>query len=73
MAHETEGSDQTQDRRARVLIPRWVKVFALIAVALALLLLAHMLLGGGSHGPSLHGASLGGQIAAATADLGAAS
>ncbi|MDD7942682.1 hypothetical protein PHK61_30140 [Actinomycetospora lutea] len=39
-------------------IPRWVKVFALIALVIALALLAHMIIGGGSHGPALHGFSV---------------
>lgn len=69
MARGTEGPDQTQDRHARFLVPRWVKVFALVALALALLLLAHMLLGGGSHGPSLHDASAIAHLDAATAGL----
>jgi hypothetical protein len=34
--------------------PRWVKVSAIIAVALVLLLVVVMLVGGGSHGPDRH-------------------
>jgi hypothetical protein len=37
-------------------VPRWVKVCALVVLVVALLLLAHTLLGGVSHGPSLHSA-----------------
>ena len=49
-------------------VPRWVKVFALVVLAVVLLLLAHMLLGGVSHGPSLHGASVQSPIGAAMVD-----
>ena len=43
--------------RGRVVIPRWVTVFVLVALVIALALLAHMIVGGGSHGPALHGSS----------------
>lgn len=35
-------------------VPRWVKVFGLIALALVLLLVITQLLAGGKHGPSRH-------------------
>jgi hypothetical protein len=34
--------------------PRWVKIFALIAVTLVLLVLITMILVGGDHGPGRH-------------------
>ena len=43
--------------RGAVVIPRWVKVFVLVALVVALALLAHMIIGGGSHGPALHGSA----------------
>ncbi len=39
--------------------PRWVKVFAIVTVVLILLVLAVMLIGGGSHGPGRHVPSAG--------------
>ncbi len=35
-------------------IPRWVKVFGIIALTLVLLVVVMMLIGGGEHGPSRH-------------------
>ena len=58
MVDEKDGRppvEQGRVGRGRLEVPRWVKVFAAVALALALLLLAHMLIGGGAHGPSLHG------------------
>ena len=34
--------------------PRWVKVFAIIAIILVLLIVVMLLIGGGSHGPGVH-------------------
>jgi hypothetical protein len=34
--------------------PRWVKVFAIIALVIILLLVIMMVAGGGTHGPSRH-------------------
>ncbi|MGH3764810.1 MAG: hypothetical protein ACRDTX_06630 [Pseudonocardiaceae bacterium] len=34
--------------------PRWVKVFGIVAGALALLVLILMMVGGGNHGPGRH-------------------
>ena len=42
--------------------PRWVKVFAAIAVAIVLLVVVVVLVGGGEHGPRRH---LGGDDAPA--------
>ena len=36
-------------------VPRWVKVFGIVAIVLVLLLGGLMLFGGGSHGPGRHG------------------
>jgi hypothetical protein len=35
-------------------VPRWVKVFVITALGLALLMVAVMLLSGGDHGPGRH-------------------
>lgn len=35
-------------------VPRWVKVFLAVAAAVALVLIALMLLSGGTHGPGRH-------------------
>jgi hypothetical protein len=35
-------------------IPLWVKVFGIVALVLALLVIIMMLAGGGSHGPGRH-------------------
>jgi hypothetical protein len=37
--------------------PRWVKVFAVIGLALVLLLVVMLLVGGGDHGPGRHSGS----------------
>ena len=34
--------------------PRWVKVFAIIAIIVVLLVVVVLLVGGGSHGPGMH-------------------
>ncbi|GAA0988843.1 hypothetical protein GCM10009555_071380 [Acrocarpospora macrocephala] len=39
--------------------PRWVKVFGIIALALALLFGVLMLFGGGTHGPGRHTGGMG--------------
>lgn len=58
--------------RGGVVIPRWVKVFVLIALAVALALLAHTIVGGGSHGPALHGSSALGHVGVGPAVVQAA-
>ncbi len=35
-------------------LPRWVKIFATVAVIIVLLLAVTLLVGGGEHGPSRH-------------------
>lgn len=35
-------------------VPRWVKVFVVVAAVVALLVIALMLLSGGTHGPGRH-------------------
>jgi hypothetical protein len=40
-------------------VPRWVKVFVITALGLALLMVVLMLLSGGQHGPGRHGSSAG--------------
>lgn len=57
------GSDHDQEGhnlpvQARPGVPRWVKVFALIALAVVVVLAAVMLLGG-EHGPGMHSSALG--------------
>ena len=46
------GADQAPGSTTGV--PRWVKVFVLVAVATALLGVVVMLLAGGEHGPGRH-------------------
>lgn len=67
--HTTQG----QVDRGGVPVPRWVKVFALVVLAVALLLLAHMILRAGSDGPSLHGGSALHDLQTAIVDVGSAS
>jgi hypothetical protein len=52
-------------RRDWATVPRWVKVFAVVMVALALVVLLIVLLSGGSHGPGRH-VSLGAAGSSAT-------
>ena len=40
-------------------VPRWVKVFVITALGLALLMVVAMLLSGGQHGPGRHLSSAG--------------
>ncbi len=49
-------------------LPRWVKVSAIIAIILGLLVVITMLIGGGGHGPGRHTSSvgLGGQTASSS-------
>ncbi|MQA25171.1 MAG: hypothetical protein GEU94_06815 [Micromonosporaceae bacterium] len=48
--------DDDRDHRAPSTAgtPRWVKVFGGVLIALVLLIIAAMLIGGGDHGPSRH-------------------
>jgi hypothetical protein len=39
--------------------PRWVKVFGIIALVVALLVFVMLLIGGGDHGPQRHGGAGG--------------
>jgi hypothetical protein len=45
--------------------PRWVKVFGIIVIVVAVLVVAWMFIGGGEHGPGRHTPSgdAGGQVA----------
>jgi hypothetical protein len=50
--HESEeGAMSGPDRGTKPPMPRWVKVFAVVAV---LLLLVLLVVGGGEHGPGRH-------------------
>jgi hypothetical protein len=40
-------------------VPRWVKIFVITTLALALLMVVVMLLAGGQHGPGRHLSSVG--------------
>lgn len=53
------GADRDPVARRLARVPRWVKVFVVIAAVLAVALVLVMLFGGGSHGPGRH-LSLGG-------------
>jgi hypothetical protein len=48
-------------------MPRWVRVFLIVAAVLVVLLIAGVLIGGGQHGPGRHLNSTAGLDAAATA------
>ena len=41
-------------------MPRWVKIFLIVAAVLVVLLVAGMLIGGGQHGPGRHFNSMAG-------------
>jgi hypothetical protein len=50
--------------------PRWVKVFGIIALIVALLVVVMLFIGGGDHGPQRHGsAGRGTPITLAASDL----
>lgn len=51
-----------RDREALTGPPRWVKVSALIAGILILVVVAVMLLTGGEHGPARHGLGAGADV-----------
>ncbi len=45
------------DRGSTTSIPRWVKVFGIIAIVLVLLFVVLQFIGGGEHGPGRHAPS----------------
>jgi hypothetical protein len=49
------GSSIERDREALIGPPRWVKISAIAAGVLMLVVIAVMLLTGGEHGPARHG------------------
>lgn len=51
---ETGDESMGPDPEATVGPPRWVKVFGIIALVLALLVVVVMFVGGGEHGPGRH-------------------
>ena len=63
MADPVRDDDDTRVRRddgATTGVPRWVKVFAAVAVAVAVMFVIMFLMrgpGGGEHGPGQHGSS----------------
>ncbi|GAA4862161.1 hypothetical protein [Actinomycetospora straminea] len=58
MADDPHPPDTARGRAGRrVLVPRWVTVFVLVVLAIALALLVHTIVGGGSHGPAQHGSA----------------
>lgn len=48
----TDPTSQSTDDRPRM--PRWVKLFLVVAGIVVLLIVAMMLFGGGEHGPGRH-------------------
>ncbi|MDF2745793.1 MAG: hypothetical protein K0S98_77 [Propionibacteriaceae bacterium] len=48
------GPSGRDSPRSAVAMPRWVKVFLIIAAALVVLMVAVMLVSGGQHGPGRH-------------------
>jgi hypothetical protein len=59
------GPEQAGTGAGRPGMPRWVKMFGMVAAALLLLLLIVMLTSGGQHGPGRHRSSSLGLAAAA--------
>jgi hypothetical protein len=53
------GSSQEAKMHWTAGVPRWVKVFVITALELALLMVVAMLLSGGQHGPGRHFSSAG--------------
>ena len=51
---DRDDSGYEQARGSTTGVPRWVKVFVLVAVAIAVLGVVAMLLVGGEHGPGRH-------------------
>jgi ABC-type transporter Mla subunit MlaD len=49
-----EGAMSGPDRGTRPTTPRWVKVFAVVALVAVLLLVVLLVVGGGEHGPTRH-------------------
>jgi hypothetical protein len=56
MNHVESGAQQQHGESTRGLasIPRWVKVFVVVAATLLLLMVVAMLITGGQHGPGRH-------------------
>jgi hypothetical protein len=55
-------SGAERDRETLTGPPRWVKISAIVAGILILLVIAAMLLTGGQHGPARHGFGIGAPI-----------
>jgi hypothetical protein len=60
MADAPPNSDDTGTNRELTSTPRWVKVFGIIAIVVAVLFVILMFAGGGRHGPGRHRLSDGG-------------
>ena len=56
------GSGIERDRETLTGPPRWVKVSAIVAGGLILVVIAVMLLTGGQHGPARHGFGMGAPV-----------
>ena len=54
MADPPPNSDDTGTDRELTSTPRWVKVFGIIAIVVAVLFVILMFAGGGRHGPGRH-------------------
>ena len=64
------GSGIERDRETLAGPPRWVKVSAIVAGVLILVVIAVMLLTGGEHGPARHGSGQGAPVSPASAVQG---
>lgn len=64
MSSSSTGS-QSEQGPSPAGMPRWVKIFLVVAAVLVVLLVAGMLIGGGQHGPGRHLNSTAGLVAAA--------
>ena len=69
MTSERNRPDGGAERARETLTgpPRWVKVSAIVAGVLILVVIAVMLLTGGQHGPARHGFGIGAPIASPAA------
>ena len=57
MSSSSTGSQSEQEPSAAGM-PRWVKIFLIVAAVLVVLLVVGMLIGGGQHGPGRHFGSI---------------
>ncbi len=59
------GGGLGSDRKPKTGTPRWVKVFAIVAVVAVLLFVVSQFVGGGGHGPGRHAGEAGDHVSLA--------